>query len=290
MRCAAHLIALVALTACNQLRQGAPNADAATDAADVVEAVADVAAQQVDTGPPRPCVWVDESGSGRDGTLVDFNGTASSGFTGAGTPADPTALVFDGADDRVDPVGDPMHLAREFSVAVWVRLRSNSGLQTVFSNRSTRDAADDYTGFVIYMNTASWRSIYFTGYYTASIDWEHHAPARANVDVWTHLVTTLSLTEGFARFYVDGALISERLATRPLRYNAAARPHVGGETGGDFLRGSVGLVRAWSRGLSRDEVVDEFRATAPRFDVAADAPTGPVGEADALRYERACPR
>lgn len=272
---------LFALAACSQLQQGVPPQDAAADAPD----------DRADATPMGPCVvWVDESGNGRDGPLTAFAGTPTSGFAGAGTPGDPTALVFDGADDRVDLEGDPMHSAEALTVAAWVRLRSNSGRQTVFSIRSTRDVMDDYAGYVLYMESGSWRSIYFTGYFTGTIDWEHHTPAPARVDAWTHLATTLSLADGFARFYVDGVMVSERRATRRIRYNDAASPHVGGETGGDHLRGSVGMVRAWSRGLSRAEVADEFRRTASDFGVVAAAPVGSVPEADALRYGSACRR
>lgn len=278
MRRAAHLALLVALAGCSQLRQGTPPEDAAVDAAvDVVDA-------------PRACVWVDESGSLRDGAMLDFGGTPTSGFAGAGTPDDPTALVFDGRDDRVDPMGDPMHFPRELTVTTWVRLRTNSGRQTVFSNRSTIDAMEGYSGYVLYVEDGTWRSIYFTNYYPRTIDWEYHGTVRARVGAWTHLALTYSLDEGFTRFYVDGALVTERRATRPIDYNDAARPHVGGETAGDSLQGSVGLVRVWSRGLSRDEVVDEFRTTAPRFGVTPDAEGATVRAADALRYESACPR
>jgi hypothetical protein len=224
--------------------------------------------------------WLDLSGNGHDGTLKNFNNNATSGWVGAGTPADPYALRFDGTNDFVDlaPAADGLRLKDSLTLEAWVAPQTpNPTYNTLYSNR---DGISDYSG-----SNFSWGSNAYWTVYTSTngVNWQALSSMAAGVAAkWVHVVYSYSKAANASRLYVNGVQQSQGGAPASILYSAASVPRLGEKAGAFPFPGRLGIFRIWSVALTPQEITALFQKDAPRFNINAPLPLMNVNQPLAL--------
>ena len=186
----------------------------------------------------------DLSGYGNNGTLVNFNFTATSGWT---TGKIGKALIFDGVDDYVSLSQQPF-LSNGFTFSVWAKILSPvpSGHTNIFNNNQ----------FFIRKSNST-EGNYWDAFVTLS-DNSVEPRARgilAQADIWTHLIVTWDKT--MLKIYVNSESKGNVARTGDLTSTTVTAQLGRGEQTNTLLHPFLGIideVRIYNRALSPAEI------------------------------------
>jgi hypothetical protein len=206
-------------------------------------------------GIPDAGRWKLNDGTGttaRD-TAAQNHATASGGVTW-GTEHNGSANL-NGTNGLLATAGPVLDTSRDYSVSVWVKLKSTQNNSTVVSQGGT-DNASFYLQYSrpdnawVFLSPSS-NSASPTGFAVA------RAGTPPTVDKWTHLAGTFEASTGAMRLYVDSQLGGSAVNSTP--WTGTGPLAIGGvkRTAGatyDFLNGSVSDVRVHRRTLSSRDV------------------------------------
>jgi hypothetical protein len=164
-------------------------------------------------------------------------------------------VTFDGTSVYGATTGPVLRTDNSFTVAAWVRMRSDDHTGTVLSQAGSRDS-----GFQLYYS-ALYKKWIFNRHLT---DTDNPAFARAmstdtdppELDSWTHLAGVFDLTDHTIRLYVNGSFNSE--VDCGAAWNATGPFEIGRVkyNGGfqDYFEGDIDDVHVYAGALTRDQV------------------------------------
>jgi hypothetical protein len=206
--------------------------------------------------------WDDAMGS-HDGTLSTFAYTTASGWKGAGSAGDPYALQFDGASDIVGcgGVGD-FNVWTALTMEAWVYVPASNGAS--YPRIIDKNDNSGY-GFALYLhgvNGTLGTKIMIGGTLYDGVP----ASATTNMQAspgWYHVAMTYVSTDGYLRFYVNGATEGNPWATVSGSINTSVVNLCLGNREVDSARpwyGAIATVRIYSDALSAAEVLANYNA------------------------------
>ncbi|MEX2139362.1 MAG: protein kinase [Pirellulales bacterium] len=177
------------------------------------------------------------------------------------------ALTFDGVDDRVQVPDSPsLAFTESMTIEGWIRIASlpstrNGGL--ILFRGDDRGGLDPYALSVKPGGTLSF-SIHSGTNEAVAIE------SAIPVGRFVHVAATLDDATGVMRFYLDGALVSEKVtAIRPFgKLDPASNPGIGiGNHGGypatihNFpFHGLIDELKVYDKALSAEQVANHFQA------------------------------
>jgi glucose/arabinose dehydrogenase len=213
--------------------------------------------------PGAATPWMDLGAGHHDAAVINFAGTAASGWVGNGTPTSPTCLQLDGVDDRVEvpaasiaelqtPTGATAALwiqtgtdvTREQELIDWVHQPPNTlpGMRLSIAAGQLR----------LWLNP-----------------WVNVAPVQPGT--WYHVVTAKD-TLG-SRVYLNGALVYSSptaLLGGQLSKLQLGAPVAGpGGTTGKNFGGAIGECTLWSSGISGVEILSLYQRGLPVYESSA---------------------
>ena len=213
-------------------------------------------------------VAADGSGGGRTATLSAGAGWTT-GRLGDSTTADrqtvaDRAATFDGTSGHATTAGPVLDTATSFTVAAWVRLRTDAGNATLLSQ-----AGNQASGFQLHYNA-----------YLRNWVFDRHVADVAGADVvwagadgppqlgrWTHLAGVYDHGDRQLRLYVNGRLAGSAAYAAPWR--AAGPLQIGRlKVNGFFVEywpGEIDDVRAWDRVVYPAEIAELANRPAALF-------------------------
>jgi len=205
--------------------------------------------------------WDDLTGT-VDGTLSGYDYTSSSGWVGAGTVADPYALITNGDADYVDAGDISLAETKNFTYEAWVATTNTGSSKYIFAEAQMAgttgalshiriDITTGYAKFGMYDDANSTGDGVLTN------------AAALHDGAWHHIVATCESSAGEMSLYVDGSLIQHDShcsagAFTITNSNISGRRRGAASTTG-FL-GSIAAVRVYSRPLTLAEVEQNFAA------------------------------
>ncbi len=212
--------------------------------------------------PSADSPWVDLA-STHDGDLVGFSGSATSGWAGDGTPADPYRLAFEATDHVFIPTNLPeLQNNPTYSNEMWFRTGDSvSGNQYLIEWFEQWPAVGQpYSGMTLGYNNGALRV------YGGPVGW-----IGANFTVvpntWYHVV--VSKQPGLMEVFVNGALT---LSTGDTNIGSQVSPIVLGEglfgglpPGGAPYSGSIGQFCIWHGALDAAAALAAFQVDASLY-------------------------
>jgi type II secretory pathway pseudopilin PulG len=193
----------------------------------------------------------DYSGNGNNGTLVNFNFTATSGWT---TGKVGGALSFDGVDDysRI-PDSNSLDVSSSFTFSVWVYTTNSGILQTILSKDGV---GSDTTGaYNLYI-----RSDLSVFYETNNIDGVYTTANVVSLNRWYYITVTFDNNiSPKLKIYINGQKLQEGNPSTP--YILTTDLLIGRRGIGSFFQGVIDEVRIYNRALSDSEIKALYDAT-----------------------------
>lgn len=194
--------------------------------------------------------WNDLSGRGNNGTLI--NGPAfSSGNNGS--------IVFDGVNDYIQVPDNPILNLTQIggSVGVWTRTNTNA---TGSINGNLVAKTKTYTNgyWLTKFNNRTRISLYGTG----NIEMQGIRPIVDNL--WHYIIATWISNQ--VSLYIDGVL--DRQQSYNFTFTTANNPlYISRQntTGEGFYNGEICQTMIYNRGLTAQEVLQNYNATKSRF-------------------------
>lgn len=192
--------------------------------------------------------WTDLTKNGRNGTLT--NGPTFSGANGG-------TIVFDGTNDYVS-VTSMYNFAtsNELTAIIWAK----SAVSTWNENGFLLSKRDQ---FIIHPN-ASAKSV---GCYvnTTTGGWQATTITPSDITIFNHYAMTF--TGGTIYAYLNGVLSATVGGVGSTLSSDTGDMYIGWDDGisGRYLNGSVGLVMAYNRALSSDEILRDYNSTKTRY-------------------------
>jgi len=213
-------------------------------------------AANIKSYPGSGTTWSDLSGNANNGTLTPGVSGLTFSRDGGGS------LVFDGTDDFVS-INDINNI-NQISVEAWVyanSLGAYNGIVTQYStsNPSTSSWILETLGSNAYFFIANGSNLY-SGLIAFS------------TGVWTHLVGVYN--GSFVTIYKNGVIgtstvTSVAVNNSALKINVGALYSSGGVEGGDGRwNGRISNVRLYNKGLSAQEVLQNYNALKSRFNLS----------------------
>ena len=201
-----------------------------------------------DEGPGT--IAYDYSGNGNNGTLVNFNFTATSGWT---TGKVGGALSFDGVDDRVTLSDDPFDFSGDFTISLWASAPQGTSGMSMISKGAYFSISPGYhissafspADFLFEISDATGRT--YAQFYSG-VSWSG----------WRHFVAVKTATR--IRTYLDGGLKATVTHTRGSLANSLVL-EIGRTSGGArWFKGLIDEVRIYNRALSDSEIKALYEA------------------------------
>lgn len=202
------------------------------------------------------------------------------------------ALDFDGIDDNVVvPDAPSLDLSNALTITMWIKPDSNiyPGFPDYYNLLSKWHGKDDQarTGYLLSLNT------YATGQLRLALGFENYewsfTPSEKdtwNGGQWYHVAATYDATlpSGNIKYYVDGVLDSQYDENRMIAPNTLSLyinidPFELWHAGNTYFPGLIDQVKLCKRGLSEEEIREEFESGFIRGDATAD---GLVNLGDAI--------
>jgi hypothetical protein len=185
----------------------------------------------------------DYSGNSHTGMLVD-NPVWVRGRFGS-------ALSFDGLNDSVQSVDDPLDLTGSLTITAWVFRRSNASVHHIASKNENGRVCPWQLALLTTNRLRSYTSGAAGGQIIDSTD-------TVSLNAWHHVVLVRDATTAQVTFYVDGVQDSGgwrgyapgRVAASNVPGRIAAR----GDGGANFFDGLIDEVRIYNRALSASEI------------------------------------
>ncbi len=216
----------------------------------------------VGAGPPpvpgAASPWVDLA-LDRDLTLTNFSATATSGWQGNGTVANPYRLLFDGVNDRVTLAAGAipeLQSPAAATVAMWIRTGAD-----VTTSQYLFEWLEQYGAPFQGMTLALW-----DGRLRADLDpWVSVAAIRPNA--WYHVAMTKAA--GSVRVFLNGVAVYSgthpNLGGQVSALVLGASTRLGPSSYSDFLHGSIAQAEVWPAALADGEVLALFQLGSPRY-------------------------
>lgn len=167
------------------------------------------------------------------------------------------ALRFDGADDSFRRSGPVLRTDNSFTVTARVYLDvADDRTQAIISQDGT-----SLSGFVLRYVGHKWSF----GFAQSATDTTKLATTSSTDDAfdgeWTHLAAVYDASSKKIRLYVNGVLAGSETAVSTASWNATGVFRVGRSmSAGDFFRGMVDDVHAWTGARTKDEIQAEYLA------------------------------
>jgi len=188
----------------------------------------------------------DYSGNGNHGTL---NGGVTTGVAGKGGLQ---AMSFDGNDDYIDTSGIDFSGFSEFSVSVWVKLRSTSSTVTVWS----ADENSSSSIIELQYNNSADEFLWRVGDSSKNVGvYSNTSPSPKD---WYHVVATTK-ENGNLKIYVNGvneSSVSFGTLGNPSTNHALGRKEYDNT---QYLEGNISNFRVYDKALSDSEVQTLYR-------------------------------
>jgi len=192
--------------------------------------------------------WNDLTKNGRNGTLT--NGPIFSGANGG-------TIVFDGTNDYVSVT--PMYnfaTSNQLTTIIWAKSAVSTWNEYGFL-LSKRDQ------FVMHPNISSTSVSCYVN--TTTGGWQAATFSASNITVFNQYAMTF--VGGTIYAYFNGVLSATNSSAGSTMSSDAGDMYVGWDDGigGRYLNGSVGLVMAYNRALSGDEILRNYNSTKTRY-------------------------
>ena len=193
--------------------------------------------------PGTGTTWTYLSGNGNNGTLVNGVGYTSD---------NKGSLVFDGVNDYINMgASNTWAIGTDGTIEQWVYptdSKGNDRLWSVINNSSSLDAYLNGTGYNVYMHGAT------VGTTTPLIK-----------DAWNHLVA--SYIGGTVQLYING--IAGVMTGSPVfNITNTGTLYIGRFISAGYeISGSISGTKLYNRGLSAEEVQQNFNATRGRYGI-----------------------
>jgi hypothetical protein len=199
--------------------------------------------------------WIDLSGNGNNGTLTN-SPTYSSTNKGS--------FAFNGTNNEVTTTTQFTN-PQTFSVGAWFKTSTADGKKIIgFESNQTGGSGNSERS--IYIGTDGKLNFFLYapigGTKTAT------SPLTYNDNNWHYGLATYGGEGTTMRLYVDGASVATADASAAQNYNGwwrIAGQGYGAVTG--FFTGSISNVHVYNRGLSSDEILQNFNALRGRYGV-----------------------
>jgi len=199
--------------------------------------------------PGSGSTWIDLSGNGNNGTLVNGVGY-NSGNSGS--------LSFDGVNDYVS--GNPPYIPSQFeplTLSAWIYNAGQSGNRGILGivNPSSQP-----TGSSRMITIRSTGATYFWG---SSADFN---PSNfiSEVNSWTYIVFTIDSEKRVTAYkngiFNEDSILSSLSNVVATSYDVGSRRYFG-----EYFEGKIAQVSIYNRTLSANEVTQNFEATKGRF-------------------------
>jgi hypothetical protein len=197
----------------------------------------------------------DYSGNGNNGTLVNFNFTATSGWT---TGKVGGALIFDGVNDWVSVSdSDSLDLTSKGAISFWLYVPSwGSNYAPIIMKGipSSGWCSNAYNPFHIF-NHYTGNYIPFSMCSATAINYLVISP-RPSTGTWHFYVYTFD--GSYLKAYLDGVMV--RSVTQTISMKVDTNPvRIGG--GNVYFNGTIDEVRLYNRALSDAEIKAIYDAT-----------------------------
>ena len=196
-------------------------------------------------------IWTDTSPFGHDATLVDYLFEESNYFVFNGTTSYATILS-----------NKSLEAHNAFTMEVWFRGNDFSGTQTLLMKATSPDPIDiSYSFQVIDGQT----SIIFTHGTENSI--VTATPATLFPDQWYQVVAIWKKHDAID-IYINGAFVSETLHTvNKVKKNVGSVVIGANESLGEPFNGDIGAVRLYDKGLTPEEIQQNYTETRQNLNV-----------------------
>ncbi len=218
------------------------------------------------TGDVGTWSWSGDSSACGDGSFSDVNDPDATFTAGPGTYtltwtvdgcshdievtlSNCDKVDFDGVDDYVD-FGDNYSLNDAFSIEIWVKPQSLTGLQTIFSKRES-SRSGNAKGYDLRINNG-----------TVAFTWDKSGSmvspiALPNINRWYHIAVTHS-SSGEYKLYIDGILMKTTGGGAPTsntyRSLLGAMDDEGSITSSNNFHGWMEELRIWKTALTIDQI------------------------------------
>jgi hypothetical protein len=205
--------------------------------------------------------WFDLSASSFIPTLINFSScSASSGWVGNGTVANPYALALDGTNDYV-PIPNSTSLnLYPMTISVWFKTTMNTAnYPGIVSNYSAAN------GYNFYFNNGKICAWYYKNGSSRiySGDTTSLCTAGFNNGAWHHASYVVGPSGG--TLYVDGTQVSTLAWIGTPGATSSSLNVVIGNYSGNVLPGSLATLQIYDRNLSAQEVKQNCLAQEKRF-------------------------
>ena len=188
-----------------------------------------------------------------EGTLV--NGTGFNNSNGG-------TWTFDNSDDKITfPNNAVFNHTSELTIESWVKFDGNSA-DFIFEKGNVN------TQYSLFSHGTD---IVFRTYHAGDGGYDTLSPSKTTAGiingVWHHIVG--SWDGSTKRIYVDGVDIGSKSKSGALTTTSqgAAIGAFGGTSSGYYFGGDIAIVRIYNKGLSQDEVLQNFNAQKARFKI-----------------------
>jgi hypothetical protein len=194
--------------------------------------------------------WLDRSGYGNNGTLV--NGPTFNSANGG-------SIVFDGNNDYLN-IGNPssLNLYTSFTLSTWLRMPSSTVYQTILARGRGGAAWDGYemghNGHVSRVTAENAAGTVVTFNLTGN--------RIIDDGIWHYVLFSFNGTTG--TMYVDA--IPAGSANGYFSSNNNSN-YIGRRLDGNYLSGSIATTQIYNRALSAQEVLQNYNATKSRFNL-----------------------
>ncbi len=214
--------------------------------------------------------WKNLSGN-NNGTLTNFALTTASGWDGNNVFSNPSRLVFDGANDYVQPTDSSpfnFNATTPLTFEFWINLATqpDNDFKYIFS-RQPNFFQPGYE-ILLYRNTLFVKFNALSGGIPRSITLLQTPPS---IGVWTHLVVSYdgsSKAQG-VKIYYNGRLqspfVSSDTLTKSDSFNSGLIRLGTTAFGVASFKGSLGDVRIYSKALSGTEVLQNYNSEVSKY-------------------------
>jgi hypothetical protein len=201
--------------------------------------------------PGSGTTWLDRSGNGNNGTLV--NGTAFSS-------ANAGSLVLDGVNDHgTIPNSSTLRPPTELTVSMWAKA------STFTSQWNRLLGQDPYNGaYLIFLETG--------GKLIRALHYANGSEVRCNTNVeisstvFKHIVFTFKMGDAIRSFFDGVASTTVSLPAGTFTYNTVNQFYFG-HIGSNWFNGQISNISVYNRALSATEIQQNFNATRGRYGI-----------------------
>ena len=196
--------------------------------------------------PGSGSTWLDRSGNGNDGTLL--NGVGYNSENGG-------SLTFDGTNDYIDS-SSIIASNSPFTISSWVYLASAHGSYPMIASIKSFPGSGCFFGVNVGSNGADGFNLWLG---TAIQTNNNNAPL---INTWYNAVAVYG---GTAKVYVNSVLLSETSSGLSPGFPDGAWIGNGSIYGNNFWKGNISQFSIYNRALSSQEILQNFNVTKARF-------------------------